>query len=414
VAQHTATIATDSLKALLSRPGRRNPYPHYAELHRHGPVCRLDSHEVRFDVVVHGFDAVNKVMRDPAFRVMDADYPDRRGAAWHHHPALRTLLASIFFTDGPHHVEVRRLFSQVFTPRRISGLEPAIVRIIDQRLDRLAELGSGGDPVDFIAEFALPVPSDVIGELLGVPEEDRPWFPPRVRAFGAILDLGTGMWRYLQAADAAATELTGYFTELVASRRAHARDDLVSALLRAQAGGAPLPDAELVANLITMFNAGFVTTTHLIGNGLTLLLDRPDALATLLAEPQLAPAYIEEILRYEPPTHFSIRWACEDTEVIDVPVAEGSRVLVLLGAANRDPARYHRPGVFDPTRQDSQPLSFGGGLHYCLGAALSRLEGQLALPMLLRRFPRLAVAAAPGVRDKLMLRGYDRLPVTVT
>jgi cytochrome P450 len=414
VGQYTATVDTVSLKTLLSRQGRRDPYPYYAELHRHGPLCRIDSPEVRFDVVVHGFDAVNKVMRDPVFRVMDADYPDRRSAAWHHHPALRTLLASIFFTDGPHHVEVRRLFSQVFTPRRISGLEPAVVRIIEQRLDRLAELGGDGDRVDFMAEFALPVPSDVIGELLGVPEEDRPWFPPRVRAFGAILDLGTGTWRYLQAADAAATELTGYFTDLVASRRAHPRDDLVSALVQAQAGGAPLPDAELVANLITMFNAGFVTTTHLIGNGLTLLLDRPDALARLLAQPNLAPPYIEEILRYEPPTHFSIRWACEDTEVMGVPVAEGSRVLVLLGAANRDPARYTRPDVFDPTRQDNQPLSFGGGLHYCLGAALSRLEGQRALPMLFRRFPRLAVATTPGVRDKLMLRGYDALPVTVT
>jgi cytochrome P450 len=404
--------ATVSLAPLLSHSGRRNPYPHYAELHRHGQVCRL-AEEDRYDIVVHGFEAANKVMRDPTFRVMDAEYPDRRGARWRDHPALRTLLGSIFFTDGPDHLRVRRLFSSVFTPRRVSGLRPAIVRIIDERLDRLAELGSDGAAVDLMAEFALPLPSDVIGELLGVPEEDRAWFPPRVRAFGAILDLGTGMWKYLQAADAAAAELTAYFAELVAKRRVDPRDDLISGLVHGQAEGTWLGDDELLANLITMFNAGFVTTTHLIGNGLTLLLERPDAVAALLVEPSLATSYVEEILRYEPPTHFSIRWATEDTELMGVPVAEGSRVLVLFGAANRDPRRFADPDTFIPTRPDNQPLSFGGGVHYCLGAALSRLEGQLALPMLLRRFPRLAVVGEPGERSQLMLRGYDTLPVTV-
>jgi cytochrome P450 len=401
------TVTTVSLQGLLSKEGRQDPYPFYAELHDHGPVCRLDGKQDKFDVVVHGFDAVNKVLRDPTFRVMDSDYPDRRSVQWNHHVALRTLTASIFFTDGPEHHRARRLFSQEFTARRVAALEPAVVRMVDELLDRLAGLGAGGQPVDFIGEFALPLPSNVIGELLGVPEEDRPWFPPRVRSFGAILDLGAGMWRFLQGADAAAGELSAYFAGLVARRRAEPQDDLVSALVRANG----LNEDELIANLITMFNAGFVTTTHLIGNGLTLLLDRPDLLALMLAEPERTPAFIEEILRYEPPTHFSIRWASEDTEVAGVPVPANSRVLVLLGAANRDPNRFADPDVFDPTRPDSQVLSFGGGLHYCLGAALSRLEGQLALPMLLRRFPEIAVAGQPGVRDKLMLRGYERLPV---
>jgi cytochrome P450 len=410
----SATIPTVSLKDLLSHKGRRDPYPHYAELHRHGPVCRLVGDEYRFDIVVHGFDAANKVMRDPTFRVMDSEYPDRRGAAWRAHTALRTLLASIFFTDGPEHLRVRRLFSQVFTPRRIAAMEPAVIRIINARLDRLTELGSGGEPVDFMSEFALPIPADVIGELLGVPEADRPWFPDRVRAFGAILDLGSGMWRFLQAADQAAAELSGYFTELVARRRAEPRDDLISALVQAQTDGAPLGDAELIANLLTMFNAGFVTTTHLIGNGLTLLLDHPDLRARLLADPDSSPSYIEEILRYEPPTHFSIRWATADTELMGVPVPEGSRVLVMFGAANRDPNRFPDPDLFDPSREDTQQLAFGGGLHYCLGAALSRLEGQLALPMVFRRFPGIRVAGEPGPRDKLMLRGYDSLPVVTS
>lgn len=408
-----STVTTVSLQGLLSRQGRRNPYPFYAELHRNGPVCRVDSRADRFDFVVHGFDAVNKVLRDPVFRAMGADYPDRRGLPWREHPALRILTSSIFVTDGPDHQRVRRLFGQVFTPRRVAALEPAIVRITEALLDRMAELGAGGEPVDLMAEFALPLPSNVIGELLGVPEQDRPWFPPRVRAFGAILDLGTGTWRGLQAADRAAEELAGYFTDLVARRRAQPRDDLVSALVRAQGDGAELSDAELVANLITMFNAGFVTTTHMIGNGLTLLLERPDLLAAMLADPDRALATVEEVLRYEAPVQFSIRWASRDTEVMGVPVAEGSRVLVLYGAANRDPRRFADPDTFDPARTDNPHTSFGGGLHYCFGAALSRQEGILALPMLLRRFPRLAVAGPPGERDKLMLRGYDHLPVTV-
>jgi cytochrome P450 len=405
-------LATVSLADLLSRQGRRDPYPFYAELHRAGPMCLLPARQDRFDLVVHGYDAVHRVMRDPTFRVMDAEYPDRRGLHWADHPALRTLTSSIFFTDGPAHRRTRRLFSQEFTPRRIAALEPAIVRIIDELLDRLAELGAGGATVDFLSEFALPLPSNVIGELLGVPEQDRAWFPPRVRDFGAILDLGTGTWRGLRAADAAAAELTAYFADLVAQRRARPRDDLVSALVHgAEAGQA---DDELLANLITMFNAGFVTTTHLIGNGLVLLLEHPEASAAMLADPDSTPGYVEEILRYEAPTQFSIRWAGEDTELMDVPVAADTRVLLLFGAANRDPARFDHPDRFDPSRVDNQHVSFGSGLHYCLGAALTRFEGQLALPMLLRRFPRLAIAGPLGDRDRLMLRGYDSIPVRIT
>lgn len=411
-----STVTTASLRGLLSRQGRRDPYPFYAELHRNGPVCRLDGARDRFDLVVHGFDAVNRVLRDPAFRVVDADQLDSRAVPWRHHEALRTLTSSIFFTDRPDERRVRRLFGQAFTPQRVAALQPAIVRITAALLDRMADLGADGQPVDFMAEFALPLPSNVIGELLGVPERDRAWFPPRVRAFGAILDLGPAAWRDLPAADRAAVELTDYFTELLAARRARPGDDLVSLLVRAQDDGSvtELPDDELIANLITMFNAGFVTTTHMIGNGLTLLLERPDTLAAVPDDPDRTAAAVEEILRYETPVQFSIRWAAHDTEVMGVPVAAGARVLVLYGAANRDPSRFADPDTFDPARPHNQHLSFGGGLHYCLGAALSRHEGAVALPMLLRRFPRIALAGPPGERDTLMLRGYDSLPVTLT
>lgn len=403
-----------SLRPLLSKEGRRNPYAFYAQLHAQGSVCRLDPRRDRYDLVVHGYDAVASVLRDPAFGMLDAEYMDTGRMQWREHPALRTLYGSIFFANAPGHTRVRRQFSQVFTARRVTALQPAVVRLIGQMLDRLAELGAGGRPVDFMAELALPLPSDVIGELLGVPEEDRAWFPPRVLAIGALLELGPAIWKHLPAADQAAIELTEYFTKLAAERRADPRGDLVSGLVQAQANQAgQLDDAELVANLITLFNAGFVTTTHLLGNGLALLLKRPEERAALLADPGLAPAYVEEILRYEPPVHFGVRRALADTEVAGLPVSAGSTALVLLGAANRDPARYPDPDAFLSSRPDNLPLSFGGGPHYCLGAALSRLEGQLALPMLLERFPRLALAGEPGELSQLVLRGYDRLSVTV-
>jgi cytochrome P450 len=406
--------AVEVVKAVLSRSGRQDPYPYYARLHAMGPVCRLSAPEIRFDVLVHGYDAANQVLRDSTFHVMDSEYPDRRASArWRDHPALRTLLTSVFFTEGPYHVRTRKLFSQAFTARRVLALEPAIVRLTEQRLDELAKLGANGDPVDFVAEFALPLPSDVIGELLGVPDKDRPWFPPRVRAIGDILDLGSGTWKHQQAADRAAVELTGYFAELVAKRRVEPRDDLVSLLVQGLASEADLTEDELLANLITLYNGGFVTTTHLLGSALTLLLDHPEATAALLDRPELITPYLEEILRLEPPTHFTIRWAAEDTEIAGVPVAAGDRVLILLAAANRDPNRFADPDVFDPARPDNQPLSFGVGIHYCLGAALSRLEGQVALPLVLQRFPRLALAGPPGERTKLMLRGYENLPVAL-
>jgi cytochrome P450 len=166
---------------------------------------------------------------------------------------------------------------------------------------------------------------------------------------------------------------------------------------------------ELLANLIVLFNAGFVTTTHLLGNGLTLLLERPAELARLREDPALAPSFVEEILRCEGPLHFAVRWAAADTEVVGVPVPAGSRVVLLGAAANRDPKRFPDPDLFDPGRPDNQSLSFGAGPHYCLGAALARLEGVHGFTMLFERFPTIRLARPPGTPRQLTLRGYDEL-----
>ena len=400
-----------SLRELLGEAGRRNPYPFYARLHELGEAVALGPKE-RFAVAVCGHRVAGEVLRDPNFRVLDAEYLDRVRAPWREHPVLRTLQTSLFNASGAEHARVRRFFSQAVTARRVAALEPSIVRIADRLLDRLAELGAAGQRVDFMAEFALRLPSDVVGELLGVPESDRGWLLPRVRAFDAVLEIGQRTLAEVQAADVAAEELADYFGRLVDVRRAEPADDLISNLVRVHDGQPDqLSREELLANLIVVFNAGFRTTANLFGNGLPVLLDHPEAAAALRADPSLAAGYVEEILRYEPPVHFAVRFAEADAEIAGVPIRAGQLVVVLTGAANRDPRRFADPDRFDPSRPDNAHLAFSAGPHYCLGAILGRAEGRIALPRLLARFPDLALAGEPGERRALMLRGYDELPV---
>jgi len=402
-----------SLSDLLGDEGRRNPYKFYARLHELGEAVPLGPGD-RYAAIVCGYEAVNRVLCDPGFRVPDARQMDRTGTRWRAHPVVRTLMTGFPNTNGEDHARLRRLFSPPVTVRRVAALEPAVIARTDHWLDRLAELGADARPVDFMAAFAVPLPVDVIGGLLGVPEPDRAWFPAQVAAFDAVLELGRQhSLRLVRAANAAAAELTAYFAELAASRRADPREDLVSDLVRLD-GPDQLAEPELLASLIVMFNAGFRTTANMFGNGLALLFEHPEAMAALRADAALAPAFIEEILRYEPPLHFAVRFAAEDSEIAGVPVAAGQLVLVLMAAANRDPRRFRDPDVFDPGRTDNHHLTFTAGPHYCLGAALGRLEGRLALPRLLGRFPALSLAADPGERRQLMLRGYDHLPVRVS
>ncbi|WP_405089977.1 cytochrome P450 [Micromonospora sp. NBC_01392] len=403
-----------SLDDLLGEEVRRDPYPFYARLHGMGEAVAFRPGEPHA-LVVHGYQAVHRVLRDPVFRVLGAEFLDRAGTRWRQHPVTRILQTSMLNAAPGDHLRVRRLFGQALTPRRVTALEPAITRIADRLLDRLAAAGADGRPVDFMDGFALTLPSDVVGELLGVPERDRAWFPSRVRTFDAVLEIGRRSMREVRAANVAATELTAYFTELLAARRDRPRGDLVSALVRIRDRDPDQLSAdELLANLIIMYNAGFRTTANLLGNGLVLLVARPDARAALRADPSLAPAYVEEILRYEPPVHFALRYAAADTEVAGLPVPAGRTVVVLTGAANRDPRRFPDPDVFDPSRVDNRHLAFSAGPHHCFGAALARAEGRLVLPLLLDRFPALALAAEPGERRQLMLRGYDHLPVRLT
>lgn len=400
------SVRTVSLKPLHTEQGRRDPYPIYADLHRMGQVCAVEPGE-HYSFVVHGFDAANQVLKDAAtFKVVDEELLQTT-RTWEQNRAHAVFMNSIFFTNAPRHTRMRKMFNQAFTPRRIYGLEPAIERLTAELLDRLAAVDG---KVDFMSEFAFPLPANVLGELLGVPEEDRAWYRPRALTLGELLELGGSLPSTIRRADEAAVEITEYFATLAAQRRAEPRDDLITALVQAlEVDGTAMNEHELLANLVVVFNAGFVTTTHLLGNGLTLLLDHPDHLERLRADPSLAPSYVEEILRVEVPTHFSVRFAAADATVAGVDIPKGSWVLILAAAANRDPKRFPDPDVFDPTRPDNHTLAFSAGAHYCLGAALARLEGVRGLNMLLERFPRIELAEPPGVPRQLMLRGHEEL-----
>lgn len=403
-----------AIQTLRSEAGRNDPYPIYAELHANGAVNAIEQGaDERYQFAVNGYDAVNEVLRDPAFLVTDGAMLERAGLRWREHPCQTALLTSMFFSNEPDHSRLRTLYNRAITPRRVDRLKEPIAAIVDRLLTRMAERGADGSPLDFMAEFALLMPGDVICELMGVPDENRAWFIDRTHIFADLLDLGAPSPALLKAGDEATVELTGYFADLVKQRQTDPRDDMISSFAEMLATDDAVDESELLAGLITFFNAGFATTSHLLGNGLPKLIESPD-LAQAIGRSETAVAgFVEEILRRQPPTHLVVRVAAEERELAGVTIPAGSRLLILTGAGNVDPARFADPLTFDPYRPDNRPLTFGAGPHFCLGAALTRLEGQVAFPMIVERFPKLALAAGSTRTNRLTLSGYQTLPITV-
>jgi cytochrome P450 len=303
--------------------------------------------------------------------------------------------------------------SHVFTARQVAELEPAVRARVARLLDRMARLGSGGKVVDFVAEFAYRLPSSVVGALLGVPEDDTMWLRTRVARLTVFLEPDAPR-RDMSPANTAAGELGSYLGDLISRRRAQPGDDLLSSLVQVHdANDGQLTDGELVSNLALLLIAGSEATTFLLGTALSLLMAYPQHLEALRNRAETAPAFVEETLRFDGPAQIVTRWTSARMEVEGVSIPAGGSALVLLAAANRDPARFSSPGTFDPLRPDNQPLAFGHGAYQCLGAALARLEARIALPMLLQRFPGIESAGEALRRDQLILRGYDMLPVSL-
>jgi cytochrome P450 len=401
-------VDADAIVAeLYTEAARHDPNPWYAKLHELGPASALDPKTSVYAAVANGFDAADEVLRDPRFlKVLGPkDKLD--------HPVLATLSRSMMFSLEPDHGRMRRLFNKIFTPRRVAALEADLLAAIDGLLDRMAEQGADGAEVDFIAAFGYQFPTKVIGLLLELPESDLAWFRERAQRIDRYLDLGGKADEKLRAADDAVLELTEYYLRLIASRRANPGTDLVSDLVGLiDSGDDRLTDIELVANLVVLLNASFVTTMNLLGNGLLPLVARPDLVERVRADADFASRCVEEVLRYDSPVQLLTRVAAHDTELAGVPIPKDGIVMVLLGAANRDPRKHPDADTFDPDRADVSHLSFGGGGYFCLGAALSRLEGRLAFPRLFQRFPGLAIASEPTRANGLLLRGYSVIPVT--
>jgi cytochrome P450 len=393
------------LEKLTTPAGRADPFPLYAAAHELGPVSALADGVF----LICGYAAVNQVLREPGFGLADTAPPTSRN------DALRSMNRSILRANPPDHGRMRSLISKVFTPRRIAALQPAIEEAVNDLLDQLAEAAADSGPVDFMDHFAFPLPVTVICELLGVPPADRRSFRPLAADLTEALELSSNT---SASADAAARELAGYFTHLIDERHKAPGDDLVSALVAARdAEDGRLSDEELLANLILLLVAGFETTTNLLGNGLAILLDHPGLTTALHTEQIPIRSFIEETLRHDSPVQAVTRQAHADGLTVEgIPIPRGSDLILLIGAANRDPTRYNNPDRFDPTRTDIRPLSFGAGPHICIGNSLARLEAAVAFPKLLTRFPNLS--ATPGRpplrRDRLVLRGYQTLPIQIT
>jgi cytochrome P450 len=395
------------LTTLGMSEGRADPYPLYAALHELGPVIEVGPD----DIIVVGYDAINSVLRDPGFRVSDQSMFEKDLPAWRANPVFVQAADWLLNLNAPRHARIRSLIARAFTARRVAGLEPAIAKMADELLDAMADRGADGSAVEFMHDFAFLLPVTVICELIGIPEADREGFRPIARDLVGVFELND--FEALPAINAAAVELLAYFTGLAAKRRADPRDDLLSDLLAISAcDDNRLTDAELLHNLTLLLVAGFETTTNLLGNGLQIILQDPPAGQAVRDGSVPAPAFVEEVLRFDSPVQLTSRVGY-DTNLEGVAIRPGTGLATLLGAGNRDPRRFTDPARFNPMRPDGGPLSFGGGAHFCIGAALARLEAAVAFPRLLSRFPKISAAGQPTRRETLLLRGFDELPVTV-
>ncbi|HEU4326778.1 MAG TPA: cytochrome P450 [Roseiflexaceae bacterium] len=389
----------------------QNPYPFYAQLRAAGPVVPLPDGRVLITSHRHASAA----LADRRLRVKKL-WGEEQGISGPTATADRRMMVNL---DPPDHTRLRGLVSRVFTPRYIAALEPQIQRIADGLIDTALQHTS----FDLIESLAYPLPITVIAAMLGLPAEDhdqfRRWAQQVVYAIiqARMAPSADQVPRdVLAEADTVMTALREYLSVRAAERAAAPRDDLLSALVAVRDQNDRLSDDELISMCLLLIIAGHETTMNLIGNGVLALLTHPDQLALLRAQPELIDSAVSELLRFDSPAQIALREIPEPISLEEVELRAGSEALILLGSAHRDPARYEDPDRLDIRRAQIDPLMFGAGIHYCLGAHLARLETRVAIGTLLRRAP--ALALAPGLdpdalewNPTLILRGLVRLPV---
>ena len=388
----------------VARRNTQDPYPAYAALRGKGRAHR--SRLLNAWIFSHYRD-VDEILRD--WKRFSSDGRKART------PGRRTVMPdpgtpSMLSLDPPDHRRLRALVSKAFTPRAVNALEPHIRSLMNGLLDGIDDL-SGFDLMEAVAK---PLPVIAIAEMLGVPPEDRPRFRGWSDRRARILEPTIGAE---ERADAvlAGDDLGAYFAPLVEERRAEPRDDILSGLALAEEEGDRLDEEETIALLRLLLVAGNETTVNLIGNGMLALLQHPEQLQRLRDDPALIPSAVEELLRYDSPVQLDLRRIVEDGEVGGVPVKRGEDIVVLIGGANRDPERFEDPDGLDVGREGNSQISFGRGVHACIGAPLARLEARIAIEALLERFSSIRLAGPPPrFRPSIVLRGLETLPVAAS
>ena len=386
----------------LSTETAQDPYPTYATLREKDPVHRsrlmnawLFSRHADIDIILRDHQ---RFANDP--RKGTLNRRQRKSL-----PADEDF--TMLFLDPPDHKRLRALVNKAFTPKAVNALEPHIRSLLQGLLDDI------DDPAgfDLMQAIAQPLPVIVIAEMLGVPPEDRArfkvWSDQRARVLEPMIDA-----REREVAEAANRSLNDYFMPIIKERRQAPKDDIVSALAQAEEEGDRLTEREMLNMLRLLLIAGNETTTNLIGNGVLALLRHPDQLQRLRDDPSLIPSAVDELLRFDSPVQTDFRRVLEDCELNGFPLRRRDNIVVLLGAANRDPDVFDEPDKLDIGRGDRSHLSFGRGIHHCLGAPLARLEGRIVLEMLLERFPQISLLdGQPRFRNSIVLRGLESLPV---
>ncbi len=402
----TASDSRLSLVRLLEPEVLADPYPLYRKLRTEDPV-----HWDRFMhtwVVTRYADVLNVLHSFSADRTPTPEQLSLMGLSGLN-PIAKVMVKQMLFMDAPAHTRLRGLASAAFTPQRVKVLRTHIQEIADKLLDRVQAHGA----MDLIADFAAPMPAIVTAEMLGVPTEDhadlKKWSADFAEMLGNFQHNPDRIPRVLESTN----RLVNYFQNAIAKMRDEPREGLIHSFMTAEIDGDRLTEEEIVANCIVTMVGGQETTTNLIGNGLLTLMRKPEQLARLRDEPTLLQSGVEELLRYESPSQHTGRIAREDVEIGGKCIRKGQAVMAIMAAGNRDPERFPQPDDLVLDRTDNKHLAFGWSNHFCFGAPLARMEGQIAFATILRRLPNLKLAPRPlSWRENSGLRGLTALPVT--
>jgi hypothetical protein len=403
---HDLDMTHVGLADLLRPEVLANPYPLFRRLRHEDPVHKDSAGR---GWIVSRYNDVEKVLSDRRFSAKRV--PSARQGADTLSAVQAALSRQMIFLDPPDHTRLRSLFTKTFTPQRMEALKPQVGAMVTGFLNQAADSGGA---IDFIRDFAIPLPVTVIAQMLGVPTADRDRLRAWSVAFGKLINGRILSAEESQEAQVGVMEFVTYFRDLIAERRQHPADDMLSGLIQVEEQGDKLSTQELIVNLILLLAAGHGTTTHLLGNGLLALSRHPEQWARLGAAPLVAPAAVNELLRYDGPVQATGRRALEDFPLANKTIEKGDHVTVILGSANRDELRFPDPDNLDLHRTDARPLAFGHGIHTCLGAALARMETQVAFGELARRFPKLEVdGRTPQHNPSISFRGLVALPIAL-